>query len=92
VLYVCIHFLGTCLCPRCLAETQDVHNMGKTADLQNRKSQVRIDNVARRAKIAKARRLVYEKGASVNGSTVKKVLGSESMVPTTVRIECPDSL
>jgi hypothetical protein len=62
--------------------------MGKTADLQTRISQVRIDDKARRAKIAKARRLVYEKGASIDGPTVKKALGLESMVPTTVRMKC----
>jgi hypothetical protein len=62
--------------------------MGKTVDLQNRISQVRVDDRARRAKIAKARRLVYEKGASVNGPTVKAALGLESMVPTTVRMNC----
>jgi hypothetical protein len=63
--------------------------MGKTADLQNRISHVRVDDEARRAKIAKARRLVYEKGASVNGPTIKKTLELESMVPTTVLMECP---
>jgi hypothetical protein len=73
---------------RCLAEITDVHNMGKTADLQNRISQVHIDNEARRAKIAKVRRLVYEKGASINGPTVKKALGLESVVPTRVHVEC----
>ena len=62
--------------------------MGKTVDLQNRISEVRVDDQARRAKVAKARRLVYEKGASVNGSTVKKILELESAVPTTVRTEC----
>jgi hypothetical protein len=58
--------------------------MGSKADLDNRVSQVRIDNHARRANIAKARKLVYEKGASVKGTTVNRILGSESMVPTVV--------
>ena len=62
----------------------EVHKMGTTTDLQDRIKLQRIDDIARRAKITKARKLVYEKGASINGTTVKTTLGLESMVPTTV--------
>ena len=65
-------------------EKQEVHNMGTKSDMQNRASYARVDNGIRRAKIAKARKLVYEKGASIKGNTVKSILGAESMVPTTV--------
>jgi hypothetical protein len=58
--------------------------MGTKIDMQNRVSYARVDDGIRQAKIAKARKLVYEKGASVNGNTVKNILGAESMVPTTV--------
>jgi hypothetical protein len=58
--------------------------MGSKADLENRVSQVRVDNHVRRAKIAKARKLVYEKGASIKGTTVDSILELESMVPTVV--------
>jgi hypothetical protein len=58
--------------------------MGSKADLDNRVSQERVDNKVRRANVAKARKLVYEKGASINGTTVSSILGSESMVPTKV--------
>jgi hypothetical protein len=64
----------------------EVHKMGTTTDLQNRITLQHIDNGARRAKIAKARKLVYKKGASINGITVTTALGPESMVPTTVRV------
>ena len=64
----------------------EVHKMGTTTDLQNRIKLQRIDNIAKRAKVTKARKLVYEKGASINGNTVKTALGMESMVPTTVRV------
>lgn len=60
--------------------------MGTTTDLQNRITLQHVDDSARRAKIAKARKLVYEKGAGINGSTVKTTLCEESMVPTTVRV------
>ena len=60
--------------------------MGTTTDLQNRITLQHIDNGARRAKIAKARKLVYEKGASAKGTTVGTTLGPESVVPTTVRV------
>jgi hypothetical protein len=60
--------------------------MGTTTDLQNRITLQRVDDDARRAKIAKARKLVYEKGASIKGPTVERKLGEESMVPTTVRV------
>jgi hypothetical protein len=63
---------------------KDVHKMGSKADLENRISQERVDNKLRRANIAKARKLVYEKGASVNSTTVSSILGSESTVPTVV--------
>jgi hypothetical protein len=56
--------------------------MGSKADLENRVS--RVDTHVRRANIAKARKLVYEKGASIKGTTVDSILGSESMVPTVV--------
>jgi hypothetical protein len=59
--------------------------MGTTTDLQDRITLQRVDDDARRAKIAKARKLVYEKGASVNGPTVKTTC-EESMVPTMVRV------
>jgi hypothetical protein len=60
--------------------------MGTTTDLQNRITLQRVDNSARRTNIAKARKLVYEKGASINGPTVKTKLGPESTVPTAVRV------
>ena len=64
--------------------------MGSKADLENRVSQVRVDNHVQRANIAKARKLVYEKGASIKGTTVNSILGSESMAPTVVSatLEC----
>jgi hypothetical protein len=86
VIYVCIRSLGRCPCPRCLVEITDVHNMGKTADLQIRTTNVRVDDQDRRKKIEKARRLVYAKGSSVNGPTVKRALELETMIPTRVRI------
>ena len=85
MIYVCIRLLGKCLCPRCLVEITDVHNMGKTADLQIRNTHMRVDDEARRKKIEKARRLVYENGSSINGPTVKRALELETMVPTRVR-------
>lgn len=63
--------------------------MGRTTDLQHRSTYVRVDDKARRAKIEKARQLVYTKGASINGPAVKNVLQLESMVPTRVCTACP---
>jgi hypothetical protein len=60
--------------------------MGTTTDLQNRITLQRVDDDSRREKIAEARKLVYEKGASIKGPTVGRKLGQESMVPTTVRV------
>jgi hypothetical protein len=58
--------------------------MGTEPDMENRVTQARVDNSARRANIAKARKLVYEKGASAKGSTIDNILGPESVVPTVV--------
>jgi len=60
--------------------------MGTTADLQNRITLQRVDDGARRAKIAKARKWIYENGAGIDGTKVKTKLDPESMVPTTVRV------
>jgi hypothetical protein len=64
----------------------EVHLMGTATDFQNRITLQCVDNAAICATIAKARKLVYENGASINGDMVKNHLGQKSMVPTTVRV------
>lgn len=58
--------------------------MGTKTDMENRVLQARVDSNAQHAKIAKARKLVYEKGASAKGSTINNILGTESLAPTMV--------
>ncbi|KAG6380707.1 hypothetical protein JVT61DRAFT_5085 [Boletus reticuloceps] len=82
VLLVCIKFLGVCLCPRCLAEKGQVSQMGTPADMDTRENDVRVDDQSHRRKISRARRYIFERGSGINGAKVKKLLASESLVPT----------
>ena len=59
--------------------------MGTGADLQMRVTHARVDDHSRCVKVAKARRLVYEKGAGISGTSITNILGVESMVPNSVR-------
>jgi hypothetical protein len=52
--------------------------MGTETDLENRVSQARVDSNAQCANIAKARKQVYEKGASAKGSTIENILGGQN--------------
>lgn len=44
----------------------------------------RVDDQARRKKIDHARKLIFQRGAPVDGKRVKSILNSESLVPTRV--------
>jgi len=58
--------------------------MGTEGDMLDRLTLQRVDDQARRNKINRARKLIFERGAPVDGKRVKSILNSESLVPTRV--------
>jgi hypothetical protein len=60
--------------------------MGTEGDMNDRITLRRVDDQARRNKIDRARKLIFQRGAPVDGKRVKSVLNSESLVPT--RVSC----
>lgn len=84
ILLASIKFLGQCPCPRCLVKKVDIPKMGTKPDLRRRDRSQRIDDNSRRHNVAKARSLIFEKGAPVSGTWVNGLLNDESLVPTRV--------
>lgn len=60
--------------------------MGTEGDMNDRITLRRVDDQARRNKIDRACKLIFQRGAPVDGKRVKSVLNSESLVPT--RVSC----
>ena len=60
-------------------------NLGKVRDCQQRRTLRRVDDMQRRAKVASARVLIYEKNYAVDSQAVEGLLKTQSLVPTTVR-------
>ncbi|KAG2099546.1 uncharacterized protein F5147DRAFT_777234 [Suillus discolor] len=82
VLLASIKFLGQCPCSRCLVKKTDIPKMGTKLDLRRRDRLQRVDDNSRCHNIAKARSLIFEKGAPVSGTWVNGLLNDESLVPT----------
>lgn len=75
---------GQCPCPRCLIPLVRVHNLGKTRDMQQRKSLARVDDEGRRRKVESAREIIYTKNYAVDSEPVENHLKDQSLVPTVV--------
>jgi hypothetical protein len=58
--------------------------MGTEGDMLDQLTLQRVDDQARCNKINRARKLIFERGAPVDGKRVKSILNSESLVPTRV--------
>lgn len=84
MLMACLKFLAKCLCPRCLALKEDVADIGTPEDMSSRKKK-RVDCRFYHDLIAKARKLIYNKGRPLTSETVDKKLANFSLVPTRVR-------
>ncbi|KZT37964.1 hypothetical protein SISSUDRAFT_1129151 [Sistotremastrum suecicum HHB10207 ss-3] len=82
VLLATIRQDGFCCCPRCEVEKDEIRLLGTTRDEEIRQEKRRIDTEQRRRLIRKARKLVYEKGYSVNSKKVEDLLRAASLVPT----------
>lgn len=81
-----IRNMGGCPCPRCLTPKDKLQNVATVHDMQQRDVLSRHDTEDRRAKIASARRLIYEGQYVVDTPQVEALLKPESLVPTIVSI------
>lgn len=77
--------MGTCPCPRCLVQKPSINKLGTPEDAEVRLSKARVDDSDRKAKVAKARTLIYDKGKGIASVPVEDLLKPQSLVPTTVR-------
>jgi hypothetical protein len=53
-------------------------------DMQQRETLSRVDDEAKRSKVAAARRIIYEANYAVDSDAVEALLKEQSLVPTTV--------
>ncbi|KZV98181.1 hypothetical protein EXIGLDRAFT_607198 [Exidia glandulosa HHB12029] len=73
---------GRCLCPRCLVTRGEIHKLGQKLDDRRRVNKAREDTPRRRAKVAEARKNIYEKGYVVDSkAALPEMLQNESMTP-----------
>ncbi|KAJ3751241.1 hypothetical protein DFH05DRAFT_1532440 [Lentinula detonsa] len=70
-----------CLCPWCLILKEDIAKLGMKRDMKNRIKKLRRDSLQLRARVDKARKLIFEKGFGVESTAVKNLLDSESLTP-----------
>jgi hypothetical protein len=85
VLKACIKYLALCPCPICLVEKSKIHLLGSKSDMRTRQDLLRIDSKSRRAKIDRARRLIFQ-GVNATSKKIERVLGSEALIPTRVPV------
>ncbi|KAH9919802.1 uncharacterized protein B0H18DRAFT_936945 [Fomitopsis serialis] len=86
VLIAAIRDKGLCPCPRCYVPQADIFKMGQKRDLA-RRSESRLGFLRNwseglRARIMKARDLIYNSGLGVVSAAVERVLKPWSLVPT----------
>ncbi|KIK73977.1 hypothetical protein PAXRUDRAFT_45998, partial [Paxillus rubicundulus Ve08.2h10] len=84
VLLACVKFLGQCPCPHCLMKKTDIPDMGKDADMNTWRTELREDNNDYCRKVNKAHKLIFTQGKKLNSKYVTKYLKGESLVPTHV--------
>jgi hypothetical protein len=63
-----------------------VPNMGMRRDLSQRASLTRVDDIDRRSRLDAARKAIYERNNTVDGTAVENLLKEDSLVPAAVSI------
>jgi hypothetical protein len=63
--------------------------MGTKSNLKYREVTVHVDDEACRQKIEKARKIIFQKGAGIEGKHVKDILSEQSLVPMQVSVSLP---
>ncbi|KAJ2987670.1 hypothetical protein NUW54_g9360 [Trametes sanguinea] len=82
VLLATIRDMGNCPCPRCLVTKDAISAVGTARDMDARVRKVRVDDVNRRFKVARARSFVYDQHRGIGSKAVEELLKPESLVPT----------
>ncbi|KAK7022667.1 hypothetical protein R3P38DRAFT_3196064 [Favolaschia claudopus] len=82
VLLTGIRNLGACPCPRCKIPKDKISGLGTKNDDKARTRDERKDDTSYRAKIASARRHIYELGKGIKSAVVERILSPQSLVPT----------
>jgi len=84
VLLLCIKFLGSFPCPRCLVKKDDIWKIGSKADHYTRETKARVDDNPVQYMINKARECLFVKGLNITSAVVRRLLTLKSLVPTVV--------
>ncbi|TRM56743.1 hypothetical protein BD626DRAFT_375545, partial [Schizophyllum amplum] len=82
ILLVCIKSLGTCLCPRCLIEKNQVKELGMVRAMKRRAKTQRNDSERKQEHVENARKAIFEHGYAVNSEKVDRILRDVSSTPT----------
>lgn len=61
-----------------------LEQLGTTLDMKRRKTLVRVDDSAKRSKVAEARKQIYVNKYAVDNDRVEVLLQPQSLTPTTV--------
>jgi hypothetical protein len=59
-------------------------NLGMVRDMRQRETLSRVDDEAKKSKVASARKIIYEKNYAVDSTAVEVHLKEQSLVPTAV--------
>lgn len=81
-----IKFLSQHPCPRCLVQKADVPKMETKSDMTHREAATCVDDEAHRQKIKKVWKLIFWKGAGIEGKHIKDILNPQSLIPTRVSV------
>ena len=80
ILLAGIRNLGQCPCPHCRTPLDSVHQVGMLKDMAMRVNSVRVDDAQRKGLVVSARRVIYQKGFTVNSAAVDNLLKDLSLV------------
>ncbi|KAF7307484.1 hypothetical protein MIND_00542900 [Mycena indigotica] len=85
VLLATIRSFGGCPCPRCFIQKGQIMETGTVNDMK-RRSNIRVEDHARRSTIESARAAIFGNGNAVAGSAIDKMLKAQSWAPTRASI------
>ena len=76
--------LGQYPCPRCLIPKKKIDVVGTPSDVRRHKNRAHKDDDRRRGDVKNVRKLMFERGCSIQNKLVKNLLNSRSLVLTRV--------
>ncbi|KAG6894126.1 hypothetical protein C0992_007423 [Termitomyces sp. T32_za158] len=82
ILLATIRNMGSCPCPRCIIPKDRIPELGTKLDASRRQTLARSVSHCFLDKIQSARDAIYQFGYKVKSAFVERILGEESLVPT----------